>query len=96
MGRQAIHFLDEPESALSPRRQVDLLRFMNTLQTAADRQVIMATPSPILMALPGAILLQVTRHGFVKVALRDTPHFQFYAEFLADPEAFLNEVLHRD
>lgn len=31
MGRQGIYFLDEPESALSPRRQLDLLRFLDGL-----------------------------------------------------------------
>lgn len=93
MGRQGIYFMDEPESTLSPRRQVDLLRFLHGLQSAADRQVIMATHSPILMALPGATLLQVTRHGFAEVALRDTPHFRLYADFAADPDGFVAEAL---
>lgn len=93
MGRQGIYFMDEPESALSPRRQVDLLRFLHALQAAGDRQVIMATHSPILMALPGATLLQVTRHGFAKVALQETSHFRLYADFIADPGGFVAEAL---
>ncbi len=93
MGRQGIYFMDEPESALSPRRQIDFLRFLNGLQAAKDRQVIMATHSPILMALPGATLLQVTRHGFDEVALRDTPHFRLYSDFAADPGRFVTEAL---
>ncbi len=93
MGRQGTYFMDEPESALSPRRQVDLLRFLHGLQTARDRQVIMATHSPILMALPGATLLQVTRHGFAEVSLRETPHFRLYSDFTADPEGFVAEAL---
>jgi predicted ATPase len=93
MGRQGLYFMDEPESALSPRRQLDLLRFLHALQAAADRQVIMATHSPILMALPGATLLQVTRHGFAEVALRDTPHFRLYSDFMADPTRFIAEAL---
>jgi len=93
MGHQGIYFMDEPESALSPRRQIDLLRFLHQLQATGDRQVIMATHSPILMALPGATLLQVTRHGLDEVALRDTPHFRLYSEFTADPEGFVAEAL---
>lgn len=93
MDRQGIYFMGEPESALSPRRQIDLLRFLSSLQTAADRQVIMATHSPILMALPGATLLQVTRYGFAEVALRDTPHFRLYSDFAADPDGFVAEAL---
>jgi predicted ATPase len=93
MGRQGIYFMDEPESALSPRRQVDLLRFLHALQTTADRQVIMATHSPILMALPGATLLQVTRRGFAEVTLRDTPHFRLYSDFISDPAGFIADAL---
>lgn len=93
MARQGIYFLDEPESALSPARQVDLLRFLAQLQAAGDRQVIMATHSPLLMALPGAALLQVTRHGLDPVDLRDTPHFQLYSDFTADPKGFVVEAL---
>jgi len=93
MGRQGIYFMDEPESALSPRRQIDLLRFLDRLQRAGDRQVIMATHSPILMALPGAALWQVTRHGFDPVDLHQTPHFRLYSDFIADPRGFLAEAL---
>lgn len=93
MGRQGIYFLDEPESALSPRRQVELLRFLHRLQAAGDRQVIMATHSPILMALPGATLLHVTRHGFAETTLRETPHFRLYSDFTADPAGFITEAL---
>lgn len=95
MGRQGIYFMDEPESALSPRRQLDLLHFLAALQNAADRQVIMATHSPILMALPGARLIEVTRRGLVETELRQTAHFQLYSDFTADPTGFVQEVLER-
>ena len=93
MGRQGIYFMDEPESALLPSRQVDLLRFLSGLQAAGDRQVIMATHSPLLMALPGADLWQVTRHGFDPVDLHQTPHFRLYSDFITDPKSFLAEAL---
>ena len=93
MGRQGIYFMGEPESALSLRRQIDLLRFLHQLQATGDRQVIMATHSPILMALPGATLLQATRHGLDEGTLRDTPHFRLSSEFTADPDGFVAEAL---
>jgi predicted ATPase len=93
MGRQGIYFLDEPESALSPRRQLDLLRFLNQVQKQADRQVIMATHSPILMALPGARLIEVSHRGLAEVDLRQTSHFRLYSDFTSDPDGFLREVL---
>jgi len=93
MTRQGIYFMDEPESALSPRRQVDLLRFLSDVQRAGDRQVIMATHSPLLMALPGAALWQVTRHGFAPLNLHQTPHFRLYSDFITDPAGFLAQAL---
>lgn len=93
MGRQGIYFLDEPESALSPRRQLDLLRFLDGLQKAGDRQVIMATHSPILMALPGARLIEVTRRGLAEIGLRQTAHFRLYSDFAADPERYVRDLL---
>ncbi|MBN8631992.1 MAG: AAA family ATPase [Rhodobacterales bacterium] len=93
MGRHGIYFLDEPESALSPRRQLDLLRFLDALQKTADRQVIMATHSPILMALPGAQLIEVTRHGLVETSLHQTAHFRLYSDFTADPDGFVRDLL---
>jgi predicted ATPase len=53
----------------------------------------MATHSPILMALPGATLPQVTRHGIAEVALRDTPHFRLYYDFMAYLAGFVAEAL---
>ena len=94
MGRQGIYFLDEPESALSPRRQLDLLRFLHQVQVAADRQVIIATHSPILMTLPGARLIEVSHRGLWETELRQTSHFQLYSDFTADPDGFLRDLLH--
>lgn len=93
MARQGIYFMDEPESALSPRRQLDLLRLLHRIQQTAVSQVIMATHSPILMAVPGAQLLEITRRGFSQVDLRDTPHFRLYRAFTADPEGFVRDAL---
>jgi predicted ATPase len=93
MSKQGIYFLDEPESALSPRRQLTLLRVLHRAQRTAAAQVIMATHSPILMALPGAQLLEITHRGFVETELRRTRHFELYRAFVRDPEAFIAQSL---
>ena len=93
MGRQGIYFMDEPESALSPRRQVELLRFLAEIQERADRQVICATHSPLLMAVPGAAVLEVTRHGLAPVDYRDTGHFRMWQDFTLDPLDFVHRAL---
>jgi predicted ATPase len=93
MSRQGIYFMDEPESALSPKRQLELLRILNQVQEQANSQVIMATHSPILMALPNARVLEVTRHGIKETDYRDTQHFKLYQSFTVDPEDFISEAL---
>lgn len=93
MSRQGIYFMDEPESALSPKRQLDLLRILHGIQTRARSQVIMATHSPILMALPGAKLYEITRHGLFETRYRDTSHFKLYQSFTSDPEDFVDTAL---
>jgi predicted ATPase len=57
------------------------------------RQVIMATHSPLLMAYPGARLLQLTKEGLAPVRVEDTEHYRAMREFWADPEGFVGEVL---
>lgn len=91
--RPGLYLMDEPESALSPARQLDLLALLSRLQTTATAQVIMATHSPLLMALPGARLLQIKRFGLEEVDFRQTRHFRLYESFTRDPLAFVAEAL---
>lgn len=93
MARQGIYFMDEPESALSPHRQLELLRILAQAQQQARSQIIMATHSPILMAVPGARVLEITPRGLTPVDYRDTKHFRLYQDFTVDPEAFVAEAL---
>lgn len=93
MSRQGIYFMDEPESALSPRRQLQLLAILAEVQNTAISQVIIATHSPILMGVPGASLLEIGHRGLRPVALRDTDHFRLYQDFIVDPEDFISRAL---
>ena len=93
MHRQGIYFIDEPESALSPKRQLELLRLLHGIQQSARAQVIMATHSPILMAVPGARLLEITRAGLSQTSLINTRHFHLYQDFTSDPEGFVARAL---
>lgn len=91
--RQGVYFMDEPESALSPSRQLEFMRLLARMRRSGVAQVIMATHSPLLMALPGARLLRLTRFGFDPVAVEETEHFKLLREFFADPESFVAEAL---
>ena len=50
--RQGIFVFDEPESALSPSRQIEFLKLMRRMDEIGHCQIIMATHSPMLMAYP--------------------------------------------
>ena len=91
--RQGIYFFDEPESALSPARQIEFLKLMQRMESSTVCQIIMATHSPILMAYPGARLLRLTKYGIEPVRLEDTDHFRLMREFCESPAAFVSSVL---
>ncbi len=86
MNHQGIYIFDEPESALSPTRQFEFLKILRRMQREGRSQIIMATHSPILMALPDADLWHISRFGFRPISLEDTDHYRIYREFILYPE----------
>ena len=89
---RGLYLLDEPEAALSPRGQLALLCCIHDL-VELDSQFIIATHSPLLMACPGAELLQLDEEGVAPVELRDTAHYQLTRRFLEAPEKMLADLL---
>jgi predicted ATPase len=53
----------------------------------------MATHSPLLMAYPGARLLQLTAAGLAPVRVEDTEHYRAMRDFWRDPEGFVGQAL---
>ncbi|UCI05921.1 AAA family ATPase [Mesorhizobium sp. B1-1-8] len=94
--RQGIYILDEPESALSPTRQIELLKLLGRMDQSGMAQVIMATHSPLLMACPNARLFRISRFGLDQVDFQDTDHFRMMRDFCSDPAAFLAQALYED
>ena len=84
-----IYILDEPEAALSPAK---LLELMVNVKKLADcnSQFIIATHSPILMAFPGADILQLSERGIEKTEYKDTEHYRITKNFLDCPERMLD------
>lgn len=91
--RQGIYFFDEPESALSPARQFDFMKILRRMQREGRSQVIMATHSPILMALPDAALWQISKFGIRPITLEDTEHFRIYREFVMYPHETVEAMI---
>ena len=91
-GGSGIYLLDEPEAALSPSRQMTLMVLMNEL-VKNNSQFIIATHSPILMAFPGAQVVELTEDNIRTVPYRQTEHFQLTKRFLDNPEKMLEMLL---
>jgi predicted ATPase len=91
--RQGLFIFDEPEAALSPSRQMEFLKLMYRMEQSTICQVIMATHSPMLMAYPGAQLLQLTKYGLEPVTVEQTDHYRVTREFCADPRGFVEAAI---
>jgi predicted ATPase len=91
--RQGIFIFDEPESALSPSRQIEFLKLMRRMEESTICQVVMATHSPLLMAYPNARLLRLTKSGLEPVTVQETDHYKTMCEFCADPAGFVQAAI---
>ena len=91
--RQGIYIFDEPESALSPARQIEFLKLMRRMEQSTICQVVMATHSPMLMAYPGAQLLRLSKDGLEPVSVEETDHYRIMREFCADPAGFVEGAM---
>ena len=91
--RQGIFIFDEPESALSPARQMEFLKLMRRMEESTICQVVMATHSPMLMAYPDARLLRLSKYGLEPVTVEQTDHYKVMREFCADPAGFVEAVI---
>ena len=84
--------LDEPEAALSFTGQLALVGAMHDL-AAAGSQLVCATHSPVLAALPGARLLEVGPWGIRQTTYADLELVGLWRDYLAAPQRFLHHVL---
>ena len=83
-----LYFLDEPESALSPQRQLTLMAIMARLIKKKKTQFIIATHSPILMTFPGARILSLNSDSICETTLEETDHYQITRGVLEFPEKY--------
>lgn len=90
-----LYFLDEPEAALSPTRQMAALVRIDELVKAGS-QFIIATHSPILMAYPDAIILGIGEQGLAPMRYEDTEHYVVTRQFLNNTPGMMDRLLRRD
>jgi len=87
-----IYILDEPESALSPLRQMSMLSRIHELVNQGS-QFIISTHAPILMAYPEASIIELTEEGMQETSLEETSHYKVMKQFFEDKERMLFHLL---
>lgn len=87
---KAIYLLDEPEAALSPTRQLSLLKIIKDLEHEA--QFIIATHSPILLGYPNAKIYSFDDGTIEPICYEDTIHYIVTKRFLNAPETIFAEL----
>lgn len=89
---RGLYFLDEPEAALSPQRQLTLLlEIVRCVREGA--QFFIATHAPILLGIPGGEILSFDRGPVHPCSYEDTESYQVTKMFLLNRERLLAELL---
>ena len=92
-GPGGLYLLDEPEAALSVQGCLALLLRIADL-VAGGSQFVIATHSPILLACPGATILEISSGGAItEVSFDQAEPVAMTRAFLADPDRFLTHLM---
>jgi len=86
---KGLYLLDEPETALSPKSQLQLLKLLQDMSALRHAQFIIATHSPILLACPGSVIYSFDHTPVKTVHYEDTEHYQIYKSFMENPGRYL-------
>jgi predicted ATPase len=87
-----LYVMDEPEAALSFASCLELLGHVDQLVKTGG-QVICATHSPLLTALPGSDIIEVGEHGMRRTAWEELALVDHWRRYLADPQSYLRHIL---
>ncbi len=93
---EGLFLLDEPESALSPQRQLGLLALMHNLSRTGKSQFFIATHSPILLTFPGAGIISFDHGPLEQIDLQETSHFKITRDLLNNPEMYWRHLAATD
>ena len=94
-GGPGLFLMDEPEAALSPQRQLSLIRDI-ALRTRAGSQFVIATHSPIVLGVPDARILAFGPDGVAPCAYEETSSFQLTKLFIENREGLLRRLMEDD
>lgn len=94
-GANGLYILDEPESALSPNRQMAMISLIHQLVNKGC-QFVIATHSPIVLSYPNAKILEIRENGLEEVDYEDTDTFAVTKQFLNKYRSMLDILLEYD
>jgi len=87
---KGLYLSDEPETALSPKSQLRLVRLIREMSQAGHAQFIVATHSPIILACPGATIYSFDHVPVKQVRYEETEYYQVYKSFMEDRNRYLD------
>lgn len=93
---EGLFILDEPESALSPKRQLTLLALMYDLARQGNTQFLIATHSAVLLTYPGARIVSFDEGQLTSISLLETSHYQITRGILQSPESYWKHLRNSD
>ena len=88
---KGIYLSDEPETALSPRSQLELLKILREMSRLGHAQFIIATHSPILLACPGSVIYSFNHSPLREIRYEETEHYKIYKDFMENQKRYLEE-----
>lgn len=89
---RGFYVFDEPEGALSFRSCLALLALLDVLRSEGS-QVVVATHSPLLLALPGATVLELGDWGWRTSSFPELDLVADWRSYLTSPERYLRHLL---
>ncbi|WP_433087554.1 AAA family ATPase [Dactylosporangium sp. CA-052675] len=91
LARPGFYLLDEPEAALSFTSTLSLMSRLETL-AEAGAQIVVATHSPVLTALPAATVLELGEHGIRTTVWSELEVVDHFRAFLDQPDRYLRHL----
>ena len=80
---KGIYFMDEPETALSPKSQIELLEILAEQSASGHAQFIIATHSPILLSCENAVIYSFDESPVSEISYHDTGHYKIYKKLFS-------------
>ncbi len=90
IGENGLYLLDEPENSLSPKRQVELMSFLEDSARFFGCQFIISTHSPFLLSMDGARIYNLDRNPVTIERWTDLENVRTYYDFF---KTYENEFL---